>query len=145
MAAGGCESESTVRLLHVLACLRHLGHDGISRAVHFFAFACGELHDRAELDLVGHIGLRGPAITGGERQRDAIAMALDQLELRLELDTLNEPAATFGYDSAERGGDHPPIGDAHLYFEIVALAERNFLVLLNLVQTPVIGAAIFEL
>src|SRR5262245_36697585 len=57
---------------------------------------------------------------------------------------LNEPAATFGYDSAERGGDHPPIGDAHLYFEIVALAERNFLVLLNLGQTPVIGATIFE-
>src|SRR5215475_11386013 len=71
-------------------------------------------------------------------------MALDQLELRLKLDTLNEPAATFGYDSAERGGDHPPIGDAHLYFEIVALAERNFLVLLNLGQTPVIGATIFE-
>ena len=65
-------------------------------------------------------------------------------ELRLELDILNEPAATFGYDSAERGGDHPPIGDAHLYFEIVALAERNFLVLLNLGQTPVIGATIFE-
>src|SRR5262249_49519530 len=86
--------------------------------------ACGELHDRAELDLVGRIGLRGPAITGGERQRDAVAMALDQLELHLELDILNEPAATFGYDSAERGGDHPPIGDAHLYFEIVALAER---------------------
>jgi len=60
-------------------------------------------------------------------------------ELRLELDILNEPAATFGYDSAERGGDHPPIGDAHLCFEIVALAERN-----NLGQTPVIGATIFE-
>src|SRR5262245_65713330 len=57
---------------------------------------------------------------------------------------LNEPAATFGYDSAERGGDHPPIGDAHLYFKIVALAERNFLVFLNLGQTPVIGATIFE-
>src|SRR6476660_2993930 len=37
MAAGRCKGDSTVRPLHDVACLRHLGHDGASRAVHFFA------------------------------------------------------------------------------------------------------------
>jgi hypothetical protein len=37
MAAGRCEGDSTVGLLHVLACLRHLDHDGAPSAVHLFA------------------------------------------------------------------------------------------------------------
>jgi hypothetical protein len=98
-----------------------------------------------ELDLVCRVGLRGPAIAGGEGQRDTGAVALGQLELRLELDTLREPAAALGYDCAQGRRDHPPIGDAYLHLEIVALAERDFFVLLDLRQAPMIGAAIFEL
>ena len=37
MAAGCCEGDLTVGLLHVLACLRHLDHDGAPSAVHLFA------------------------------------------------------------------------------------------------------------
>src|SRR6478609_8718214 len=69
-----------------------------------------ELHDRAELDLVCRIGLRGPTITGGEGQRDAVAMAFDQLELRLELYGVDLPIKPGRHRGAERGRDHPPIG-----------------------------------
>jgi hypothetical protein len=72
-------------------------------------------------------------------------MALDQLELRLELDRVDLPIKPGRHRGAERGRDHPPVGDAHLHLEIVALAERDFLVLLDLRQAPMIGAAIFEL